>query len=103
MMSLMTALGTAVLYKLSAADVSQIAQTRDRRMLTGNTVTAGELVHGIVVKDWGSSVNLIIFPDGESVHWVTSCTPGTEPGQYVEDGAPLVAPPVESFTPGGGF
>ena len=73
-----------VLYMLNEADARTIeAQRGDRADYSaGNAVAAGQAYPAVVVRNFGSSVNLQVLLDGPDSYWATSRVEGDGQGQW---------------------
>lgn len=68
-------LGTPILYCLGESDFRQIITDRrnaGQGTARGNDPREGQVYPGVIVADWGGSVNLQVFLDGNDTYWPTS-------------------------------
>ena len=75
----MNRIGKRVLYKLTKEDEQKI-QSWEGKV---NFTKEGQVLPGVIVADWGNTVNLSVTTDGEITPlWKTSVSEGTEAGQW---------------------
>jgi hypothetical protein len=70
-------IGRPVLYMLGEYEARDIIKSREvagYATARGNSVKEGDQVSGVIVADWGGSVNIQLFLDGIDQYWVTSRT-----------------------------
>lgn len=87
-------IGRIVHYALTDHDAAAINRRRGdalasdtgqtgRIIHVGNTVAAGLVFPAMVVRDWGASVNLQVYLDGNDIYWATSRSEGEGPGTWM--------------------
>jgi hypothetical protein len=75
--------GSIVTYILTAADVTAIGkQHSPGKAYRGNAPVAGQHYAAIVTAAAKCAVNLQVLLDGNGIYWVSSCSTGSEPGQW---------------------
>lgn len=84
-----------VTYQLNDGDVQVIDNQRANGASAGNFVSAGDVFPAVVVKNWGTSVNLQVLLDGSDTYWRTSAPEGTGPGTFQRLTTGEIAAPVE--------
>ena len=85
-------IGKTVKYKLSQTDADNINHKRKEKHpgeLVGNFVRAGDIVAGVVVREFEPQIhfnhfNLHLLLDGHDSHWVTSVQRGTGNHEWLE-------------------
>lgn len=75
-------IGRIVHYTLSVYDVAQIRLAHGNPPAGMNSPMPGDICPAVIVRSFGTVVNLQVFLDGPATYWATSRAEGTQSGTW---------------------